>query len=182
MNGDGFDGNGALTALVRVSGRGTFALAGPLPDVVGASGIFNVRYNFPERANDPSALGPLLGSAAAGVVRYTPPAAGQRVIDVWNATGGQGKVTLEGADLPTPLIKALTISPANVITAPTDAERVKVRAMTASGLFRGSFVPVAGVPPRRFTGVFLQFSGGFAQGLGCFTDGVRGGTVRLLKP
>jgi hypothetical protein len=116
----------------------------------------------------------------ATVCRYTPPVAGTRVLDSW--AGGTGKAVLSSGPLMNSLTKALSISPNNLITAPTDSEKLKLKVMPSTGFFSGSFVLPGTAKTLKIFGALIDLPAANGYGTGFFFDGLKGGYINIGKP
>ncbi|MHA3770954.1 Calx-beta domain-containing protein [Verrucomicrobiota bacterium sgz303538] len=113
-------------------------------------------------------------------IRYNPPAAGHRALEVWEQSNGGASFAASGTgfgfDLPT---VGMTISTANAATFATPGVSLKVNAKT--GMFTGTIKP-SGHAPVPFGGVLYQGTGVNSLGFGSFlADGLAGG-VTLSGP
>jgi hypothetical protein len=108
--------------------------------------------------------------------RFVAPAAGVRVFPNNSPTGTVTADDDAGARL-SPSPKAVAISASNIISAPADADRLRVSVNARTGLFRGSFAKPAG-GSFLFEGAILQKAN---RGFGHFADGPATGAVDFLS-
>lgn len=175
------DGEGTVGAIAPAyAGIGFVGYSGPLPLVSGSQSGLTVSFGRPARADDPLKFGAYAGSFSGICARYTPPAPGARVLEAWNS--GTGKATLIGGPLATTLTKALAISTANLITAPADAEKLKLAVVPATGMFSGSFVLPGTTKTLSIYGSLRDLPGLNGSGIGYFFDGRKGGVIYVGQP
>lgn len=106
--------------------------------------------------------------------RYTPPAAGQRVLSLADGAGNLLFAASGGGLDEDPYERFLTLDAKNKLLVPADAGALKLGLVSASGLFTGSFKDDGVVRP--VSGVILQ---SLNLGAGFFSGGFEGGPVDL---
>jgi hypothetical protein len=178
------DGEGTLTAATSLyGGLGCIGFRGPLPLADGQATSLSCKAFRPTRAGDASKLEvKSWDNITINGYRYTPPAIDQRALDCWS--GGNGKATLSDGPLMSTLTKALTVSTKNIVTAPLDAEKLKITLVPSTGMFSGSFVLPGSSPAKTLTfcGVLTDIPGINSLGEGYFFDGLKIGTITIGKP
>ncbi len=175
------DGDGELAALAMLyGGSGGVSLSSTLPDGDGIFTQASLRLIRAARAGDPAKIGAIATAVAGTLARYTPPPPGQPALAAWS--GGSGKAVLSGGGLANTITKAITVTAASVITAPLDAEALKLTVVPGTGWFSGSFVPPGATKALPIQGVLIDLPGANNQGIGFFFTGLKGGTVKLTGP
>lgn len=117
--------------------------------------------------------------ACLGVpVRYTPPAAGQRVTEPFNVALGDGSVRfLNGGTVLDGTSNTLLIGDQNRVSFPGgNPDKCSITINPRTGWFSGRIAP-GWAPPASFYGVFLQ--GGYGYGRGYWLGDHRAGTVEI---
>lgn len=165
---------GVLAALY--AGKGCVALDGLLPVNLNQTTGVEMTVNRPARTGSQAVAPPFVMSSVGIATRYTPPAKNSYALPVWNM--GTGRATLTGMSLANMITKNLAISSSNVITAPADAEQLKLKVTPATGVFTGSIIIPGTVKPVPVFGVLSQ-AGMSSLGKGWFFNGYYGGGVRL---
>lgn len=173
------DGDGRLNvSLPLYTGKGSIMLQGYLPAGSSQPGSVALRVIRPARHGSTSALGYLNNYSNMDAMRYTPASKAVNSLEAWS--GGTGKATLKDGPLMNTITKNLMVAAG--ITAPADAEKLKISLLPATGLFTGSFIPPGATKPLSFTGVLSQLSGANGYGRGLFFDGLNTGTIEIGKP
>lgn len=174
---DGAGYAGALASLY--AGKGCVGLDGLLPLQAVQLGTVAVTVNRPSRSDDPTKAPPFAKTVNGTAYRYTPPAKGSYAMMTWDT--GNGKATLSGNPLANSLVKALTITTSHVITAPADAEKLKLKLVPATGVFTGTVVLPGTTKAIPIFGTLGQVNAS-SSGTGWFFNGYYGGKISLTKP
>lgn len=174
------DGDGRLSAAASLyAGLGSVRISGDLPLLTSQATTSVIQCNRPARDGDPSKLGASSSLALLSACRYSPAANVRSSLECWSA--GTGKATLTGGPLMNTLTKALTVNLAS-ITAPVDADNLKLSVVPSTGAFSGRFVLPGSTKVLPFYGVLTQFAGANGYGKGFFFDGLKTGTITIGKP
>jgi hypothetical protein len=175
------DGAAQLTAMATLyGGRGCIAFGGYLPLSAGELGGLTVLINRPARAGDATKLGAYVQSTSGTVCRYSAPASGKRALDSWSS--GSGKATLTGAGWMAMFSKSLSISTQNVITAPVDAEKLKLTLSPSTGIFTGSVILPGTNKVLPIFGALIDLPTTNGYGQGFFFNGLKGGKIVIGQP
>lgn len=174
------DGGGYAGILASLyAGKGCVGLDGLLPFNINQAASPTLTVNRPSRSDDLTKAPPYVKATTATVCRYTPPAKGTYALATWST--GTGKASLSGLPLANTLVKDLTISTSNVITAPADAEKLKITLVPTTGIFTGSFVLPGTTKTVPLFGALSQYALS-SFGKGWFFNGYYGGSITLTKP
>lgn len=175
------DGAGLMGAQVSLyKGLGAFGVRATLPEQAGQQVSATATIIRPARLGNATQLIPVATDVIAIICQYSPPVAGQRALECWNA--GTGKATLSNGQLMNNITKALAISPTNAITAPVDAENLKLTLNTANGTFTGSFIPPGATKATPVFGALMDLPTTNGYGHGFFFNGLKGGKIVIDKP
>lgn len=115
-------------------------------------------------------------------IRYTPPAAGQRVLAAWQASNGAATLTATGTGFNfTPPTAHFTVSTTNTAAFSSPPFPLTLFLNVKTGFFTGGFIPSShsAVP---FGGVLYQGTGMSSIGVGNFLTDGRPGAITLTGP
>ncbi len=175
------DSTGHLSASVGLfQGLGGLGISGQLPTSQGGVASMYASLSRPARSNDPTKLGGLTAYLSANACRYTPPGKNEPLLDAWQS--GNGKAVLSGGPLMNTITKALAITTVGKVTAPADAEKLKLTLVPANGVFTGSFLPPGQTKPLTVFGVLRDLPAMNGTGQGFFFNGLKGGQIILSAP
>ena len=178
------DGDGQMSAMAGLYGnKGHVGMIAKLPLVANSTAQIFTRITRPARygvANQMTAKRYDADGFSGVVCRYSPPAAGQRALESWST--GTGTARLDGALLASMITKSITVSASNVVTAPADAEKLKIKLIPRSGLFTGSFLPPGTSKVLPIYGALIDLPGTNGYGRGHFFDGKEAGYLSISQP
>lgn len=178
------DGDGQMSAMAGLyRNNGHVGLLAKLPLVANSTAEISARITRPARyglVNQMYARRYDASGFGGVVCRYSPPSPGQRALECWST--GTGTARLDRALLASMITKSITVSSANVVTAPADAEKLKITLIPSTGLFTGSFLPPGTTKVLPFYGALIDLPGTNGYGRGHFFDGLEGGYVLLSQP
>lgn len=187
FDGTAFTTTGYIDSTARIScsaglfqGLGGLGISGWLPTSQGSVANLTTRLTRPARSNDPTKLGGLTAYLTTNVCRYTPPGKNEPLLDAWQA--GNAKAVLMGGPLMNTLTKALTITTAGKVTAPADAEKLKLTLVPATGVFTGTFTPPGQTKSLTIFGTLRDLPAMNGTGQGFFFNGLKGGQIMLAAP
>jgi hypothetical protein len=165
----------------RLEAVGVSLFYDPSPGSVDFSGSFTWQ-KLPISGDKLTPDGIQLTAGGLQAIRYTPPAAGQRVLASWQASNGAATLTATGTGFSfTPPTAHFTVSTANTLTFFSPPVPVTLVLNLKTGLFTGGFTPSghAAVP---FGGVLYQGTGMSSVGAGNFLADGQPGVITLTGP